>query len=156
VQRVKNFAAFLGRSPDMASFEDVRRYQLHLSASGVGVPTINQTVSTLRFFFRVTLKRHEIIEHTHVVHEPRKLPVVLSVEEVARLLDAAPAGNIARARELLAVAKLEANPTAAVDANKPACPCCGGRMIIIEVFARGATPRHWPTGPATVIRIDTS
>ena len=90
VQRVKNFAAFLGRSPDTASFEDVRRYQLHLASSGVGVPTINQTVSTLRFFFRVTLKRHEIVEHTHVIHEPRKLPVVLSPEEVARLLDAAP------------------------------------------------------------------
>ena len=73
VQRVKNFAAFLGRSPDTASFEDVRRYQLHLAASGVGVATINQTVSTLRFFFRVALKRHEIIEHTHVIHEPRKL-----------------------------------------------------------------------------------
>jgi integrase/recombinase XerD len=67
VQRVKNFAAFLGRSPDRASFEDVRRYQLHLAASGVGVPTINQTVSTLRFFFRVTLKRYEIVEHTHVI-----------------------------------------------------------------------------------------
>jgi site-specific recombinase XerD len=90
VQRVKNFTAFLGRSPDMASFEDVRRYQLHLAASGVGVPTINQTVSTLRFFFKVTLKRHEIVEHTHVIHEPRKLPVVLSPAEVARLLDAAP------------------------------------------------------------------
>jgi site-specific recombinase XerD len=83
VQRVKNFAAFLGRSPDTASFEDVRRYQLHLAASGVGVPSINQTVSTLRFFFRVTLRRHEIVEHTHVIHEPRKLPVVLSPEEVA-------------------------------------------------------------------------
>jgi len=90
VQRVKNFAAFLGRSPDTASFEDVRRYQLHLAASGVGVPTINQTISTLRFFFKVTLRRHEIVEHTHVIHEPRKLPVVLSPEEVARLLDAAP------------------------------------------------------------------
>ena len=64
VQRVKNFAAFLGRSPDTASFEDVRRYQLYLAASGVGVPTINQTVSTLRFFFKVTLRRHEIVEHT--------------------------------------------------------------------------------------------
>ena len=89
-QRVKNFAAFLGRSPDTASFEDVRRYQLHLTTSGVGVPTVNQTVSTLRFFFRVTLKRHDILEHTHFIHEPRKLPVVLSPEEVARLLDAAP------------------------------------------------------------------
>ena len=90
IQRIKNFAAFLGRSPDMATFEDVRRYQLHLATSGVGVSTINQTVSTLRFFFKVTLKRHEIVEHTHAIHKPRKLPVVLSVEEVARLLDAAP------------------------------------------------------------------
>jgi integrase/recombinase XerD len=90
VRRVKNFAAFLGRSPDTASFEDVRRYQLHLAASGAGVPTLNQSVATLRFFFRITLKRHDILEHTHFIHEPRKLPVVLSPEEVARLLDAAP------------------------------------------------------------------
>ena len=58
VQRVKNFAAFLGRSPDTASFEDVRRYQLHLAASGVGVSTLNQTVSTLRFFFRAYRRAH--------------------------------------------------------------------------------------------------
>src|ERR1700757_3325875 len=90
VQRVKNFAAFLGRSLDTASFEDVRRYQLHLTTNGVGVPTVNLTGSTLRFFFRITLKRHDILEHTHFIHEPRKLPVVLSSEEVARLLDAAP------------------------------------------------------------------
>ena len=66
VQRVKNFAAFLGRSPDTASFEDVRRYQLHLAASGVGVSTLNQTVSTLRFFFRVTLRRHAISSSTSI------------------------------------------------------------------------------------------
>jgi integrase/recombinase XerD len=63
VQRVKNFAAFVGRSPDPATFEDVRRYQLHLASSGVGVSTLNQAVSTLRFFFRVTLKRHAIVEY---------------------------------------------------------------------------------------------
>ena len=90
VQGIKNFAAFLGRSPDRASFEDVRRYQLHLVASGVGVPTINQTVSTLRFFFKITLGRPKIVEHTHAIHEPRKLPVVLSPDEVVRLLDGAP------------------------------------------------------------------
>jgi hypothetical protein len=67
------------------------------------------------------------------------------------------ADNIARARELLAVATPEGGSTAAaVDPGKPACPCCGGRMIIIEVFARGAMPRHRPTAPTTVIRIDTS
>jgi site-specific recombinase XerD len=90
VQRVKHFTAFLGRSPDTASFEDVRRYQLHLAASGAGVPTLNQSTATLRFFFRITLKRSDIIEHTTFIHEPRKLPVVLSPEEVARFLDAAP------------------------------------------------------------------
>ena len=90
VRRVKNFAAFLGRSPDTASFEDVRRYQLHLAASGAGVPSLNQCVATLRFFFRVTLGRGDIVNHTQFVREPRKLPVVLSPQEMARLLDAAP------------------------------------------------------------------
>jgi hypothetical protein len=67
------------------------------------------------------------------------------------------ADNIARARELLAVSKSEGRPTAAdVDASKPTCPCCGGRMIIIEVFERGATPRYRPTGPTIVSRLDTS
>jgi hypothetical protein len=65
--------------------------------------------------------------------------------------------NIARARKLLAVAKPESQPTAAaVDPGKPACPCCGGRMIIIEVFARGCAPRHQSTAPTNRVRIDTS
>jgi integrase len=55
-----------------------------------GVPTLSQSVSILRFFFRVTLGRADIVNHTQFVHEPRKLPVILSPEEVARFLDAAP------------------------------------------------------------------
>jgi hypothetical protein len=64
------------------------------------------------------------------------------------------ADNIARARELLAGPKPQSEPADATDHNQPACPCCGGRMIIIETFPRGATPRHQPTDP--IIRIDTS
>src|SRR5712692_10026215 len=90
IQIIRNLAGFLGRSPDSASFEDLRRFQLHVAASGVGAGAINRNVSALRFFFRVTLKRDAIVEHTHFIHEPRKLPVVLSPEEVVRLLDAAP------------------------------------------------------------------
>jgi len=90
VRVVKDFAAFLGRSPGTVSFEDVRRFQLHLATSGARIPILNHTVAALRFFFRVTLKRFDIIEHTTFIHESRKLPVVLSPEEVARLLDAAP------------------------------------------------------------------
>jgi hypothetical protein len=67
------------------------------------------------------------------------------------------ADSIVRARELLAAARPEGQPTAAaVDPGKPSCPCCGGRMIIIEVFARGTTPRYQPGAPASAIRIDTS
>ena len=57
IRIIKDFAAFLGRSPDTASFEDVRRFQLHLAASGAHIPILNHTVAALRFFFRVTLKR---------------------------------------------------------------------------------------------------
>jgi hypothetical protein len=65
--------------------------------------------------------------------------------------------NIARARQLLAVSNSQRQPTAGTaDHSKPTCPCCGGRMIIIEVFERGTTPRHQPSGPTIAIRIDTS
>src|SRR3954454_4370722 len=90
IRTVKDFAAFLSRSPDTASVEDVRRFQLHLAENGAQAPILNHTVSALRFFFRVTLRRHDIIEHTTFIREPRKLPVVLTPQEVARLLNAAP------------------------------------------------------------------
>ena len=67
------------------------------------------------------------------------------------------ADNIARVRELLAVSNSKTQPAgAAIDPVKPTRPCCGGRMIVIEVFGRGATPRHRPTAPPIAIRVDTS
>ena len=90
VQRVKDFASYLHRSPDTAKPEDVRGFQLHLSSSGAGVPKINTTISALRFFFNVTLDRPDLSRHLSTMHEPRKVPVVLSPEEVARFLEAAP------------------------------------------------------------------
>jgi site-specific recombinase XerD len=90
LQRVKDFAVFLGRSPDTAKAEDVRRFRLHLASSGAGTPKINATVSALRFLFNVTLDRTELARHLSFVYEPRKIPIVLSPEEVARFLEAAP------------------------------------------------------------------
>ena len=90
IRAVKKLAAFLGRSPDTATAEDLRAFQLHLTASGVQPPTINTTVTVLRFFFKVTLDRPETTRHLVFVYEPRKLPRVLSPEEVLRLLEAAP------------------------------------------------------------------
>ncbi len=90
IRAVRNFSVFLGRSPDQARAEDLRRYQLHLAASGIAVPGQNATVTALRFFFTVTLGRSKVTERMPFVREPRKLPVVLSPEEVARFLEAAP------------------------------------------------------------------
>jgi integrase/recombinase XerD len=90
IRAVKNFAVFLGHSPDKASFEDIRRYQLSLASSGLGVPSMNAAMTALRFFFKVTLRRGDVTDDIAFAREPRRLPVVLSSEEVARLLAAAP------------------------------------------------------------------
>jgi site-specific recombinase XerD len=90
IRHVKSLAAFLGRSPDTATAEDLRLYQLHLTDSGVRPPTINSAVSVLRFFFSVTVDRPDVIKLLTFVAEPRKIPVVLSPEEVARFLEVAP------------------------------------------------------------------
>jgi len=90
IRSVKNFANFLGRSPDTATADDVRRYQVHQHENGAQPPTINSSVSALRFFFTITLDRPDLSRRLLVIRHPRKLPDALSVEEVARLLEAAP------------------------------------------------------------------
>jgi site-specific recombinase XerD len=89
IRHVKNFAEFVGRSPDKASTEDVHRYQLQLASIGTTVPTVNSSASALRFFFKVTLKRSDLAAEVVSAREPRRLPVVLSPEEVGRLLASA-------------------------------------------------------------------
>ena len=90
IRAVEGFSAFLGALPDKVSFEELRRYQLHLVARGPGAPTINHTVTSLRFLVRVTLCQPQVVARLPFLQEPRKLPIVLNPEEVARLLDAAP------------------------------------------------------------------
>jgi integrase/recombinase XerD len=90
IRAVRKLAAFLGRSPDSATIEDLRRFQLQLVDTGTGPVTINATITGLRFFFDVTLGRPELMAKMQHVRVPRTLPVVLSREEVARLIAAAP------------------------------------------------------------------
>jgi len=90
LRAVRDFTAFLGRSPDGAGAEDLRRYQLAMRSGGASATTMNAAVSALRFFFTVTLGRNDAQAAMTTVREPRRLPVILSPEEVARLLDAAP------------------------------------------------------------------
>ena len=88
IRIVAGFAAFLGRSPDTAAAEDLRRFQVHQSELGMHAPGMNGTVAALRFFFTQTLDRPDLSRKLIRLRYPRKLPSVLSPEEVARLLSA--------------------------------------------------------------------
>ena len=90
LRTVADFTAFFGRPPDQAGAEDLRRYQVHMRSQGATATSMNAAVSALRFFFGVTLGRADAQTGMTTVREPRRLSVILSPEEVARLLDAAP------------------------------------------------------------------
>jgi integrase/recombinase XerD len=85
---VSRFAAFLGRSPDSATAEDVRRFQVEQREAGMPAPAMNSHVAALRFFFTTTIDRSDLSHKLIRVSYPRKLPTVLSPDEVARLLTA--------------------------------------------------------------------
>jgi site-specific recombinase XerD len=90
IRGCKKLAAFLRRSPDTATAEDIRLFQLHLVEQGMSICTRNRTMTGVAFLFRVTLRRPEIADQIEYIAEPQKIPLVLSPEEVRRLLDAAP------------------------------------------------------------------
>ena len=90
IRGCKKLAAFLRRSPDTATAEDIRLFQLHLAEQGVSICTRNRTMTGIAFLFRVTLRRPQIADQIEYIAEPQKIPLVLSPEEVRRLLAAAP------------------------------------------------------------------
>jgi site-specific recombinase XerD len=87
---VTKFSRYFGRSPDRLGLEDVRAFQVYLVSQGISWPSLNQTVCALRFFYGVTLNRGEIPERIAYARTPRKLPAILSPDEVVRFLEAVP------------------------------------------------------------------
>jgi integrase/recombinase XerD len=90
IRAIKDFAIFLRRSPDTATSEELRSYQLHMTDAGVTPSTFNARIVALRFFFGMTCGREEMKRFMQFRTEPRRLPVVFSVEEVSDILMAAP------------------------------------------------------------------
>ena len=90
IRAVKHFAGFLKRSPDTATPDDLRAYQLHMTDTGVTPPTYNARIMALRFLFGKTCGREDMKRYMQFRTQPRKLPTVLSLEEVSALLAAAP------------------------------------------------------------------
>ena len=101
IRGCRRFAAFLRRSPDNATAEDIRRFQLHLSQSGLSIGNRNRIMTGLGFLFRVTLRRPDLAGEIFHIREPQKIPLVMSADEVRRLLAMAP--NL-RVRLLLSLA----------------------------------------------------
>lgn len=92
IRAVRQLAAYLGRSPDTATVEDLRNYQLHLVDHGISPVSLNAAITGLKFFFEITVNNGDLMARMQPVHVPRTLPVVLSREEVSRLIAAA--GNL--------------------------------------------------------------
>ena len=180
IQGCKRFAAFLKRSPDTATAEDIRRFQLHLSETGASICNRNRIMRRLvaaddgGVSFRwkdyriegpgrwktMTLTPHEFIRRFLIHVLPKGFH---RIHHYGLLASGRRAANIARARNLLAAPPPSQPPdistAAAIDQPRVLprpCPCCGGRMFIIETFARGSEPKHRPTPVPAAIRIDTS
>ena len=100
IHSCKRFAAFLKRSPDTATAEDIRRFQLHLSETGASICNRNRTMTGLRFLFRVTLRRLDLAGEIYHIREPQKIPLVMSQDETRRLLAVA---NSLKVRLLLSL-----------------------------------------------------
>jgi integrase/recombinase XerD len=82
----KRFAALLKRSPDTATADDIRRFQLHLAEVGISICNRNRIMTGVRFLFRVTLRRHGLAAEIYHLKEPEKLPLTMSPNEAERLL----------------------------------------------------------------------
>jgi integrase/recombinase XerD len=100
IHSCKRFAAFLKRSPETATPEDIRRFQLHLSEIGLSICNRNRVMTGLKFLLRVTLRRLDLASEVYHLREPQKIPLVMSPDETRRLL--AVAGSL-KVRVLLSL-----------------------------------------------------
>jgi site-specific recombinase XerD len=138
ISSCKRFAAWLKRSPDTATPDEVRRFQLHLIESGASICNRNRIMTGVRFLFRVTLRRHDLAAEVWHLKEPQKLPPVLSGEEVKRALTMA---TSLKARAMLTLAYgcgLRASEVVRLRAGD----IDSEQMIIRIVQSKGRKDRH--------------
>ncbi len=134
----KRFAAWLGRSPDTATADEVRLFQLHLVESGASICNRNRIVTGVRFLFRVTLRRHDLAAEIWHMKEPLKLPPVLSPEEIKRVL------NMSTSLKALAMLSLAygCGLRASEVTRLRVCDIDSDQMIIRVVQSKGRKDRN--------------
>ncbi|MCK5377046.1 MAG: tyrosine-type recombinase/integrase [Acidobacteria bacterium] len=145
LRAIEAFAGFLGRSPDSATPAELRAWQLHMARTHVSIPVYNHRVTVLRFFFSVTCGRDEMARPLRFRRAPRKLPEVLSPDEVARLLDAAPGPGL-KYRAAFSVA-YGAGLRASEVVNLKLGDIDSERMIIRVEQGKGRKDRHVMLSP---------
>lgn len=147
---VTKFSRYFGRSPDRLGLEDVRAFQVHLVSQGVSWPALNQTVCALRFFYGVMLDRGEIPERIVYARTPRKLPVILSADEVVRFLEAVPSLKARAALTTAYAAGLRASEAVSLKVAN----IDSARMLIQVHHGKGAKDRTLMLSPQllTILR----
>ncbi len=135
---ISKFSQYFGRSPDRLGLEDVRALQVHLASKGVSWGSLNQAVCALRFFYGVTLGQATIPERIPYAREPRKLPTVLSADEVVRFLEAV---SSLKARVALTTAYAAGLRVSEVAALKIA-DVDSGRMVMRIEHGKGGKERY--------------
>ncbi len=144
IRNVKRFAKFFGQSPELATREDLRRFQLQMVDDGTSIGTINATITALRFLFDVTLDRSDVMAKMKATHNPHKLPTVLSPEEIARLINAASCPKHKAALSVAYGAGLRAGEVA----NLRISDIDSKRMIIHVEQGKGNKDRNAMLSPA--------
>ena len=134
----KRFTVWLKRSPDTATADEVRRFQLHLVEDGASICNRNRIMTGVRFLFRVTLRRHDLAAEIWHIKEPQKLPPVLSPEEVKRVLTMA---TSLKARAMLTLA-YGCGLRASEVVRLRACDIDSQQMIIRAVQSKGRKDRN--------------
>lgn len=149
LRHIEAFTRFLGRSPDTATAEDLRRFQVHEMEHGSNPPKMNTQVSALRFFLKTTLGRLDLAHRLARVDYPRKLPRVLSAEDVARLLEAAPGPGL-KYKAALSVAYGAGLRRSEVVALR-VCDIDSKRMLIRVEQGKGKKDRHGMLSPQLLV-----
>ena len=147
---ISKFSRYFGRSPDHLGLEDVHAFQVHLVATGISWPALNQIVCALRFFYGVTLGQADLPERIPYAREPRKLPVVLSADEVVRFLEAVPGLKSRTALTTAYAAGLRASEAVRLKVGD----IDSGRMLLRVEQGKGAKDRYAMLSPQllTILR----
>jgi len=161
VHAVAKLSRHFNRSPQRLGLEDIRAYQVHLVSHGISWASLNQTVAALRFFFGVTMGRADLPERIPYPRQPRKLPVVLSADEVVRFLEAIPSAKYRVALTVAYAAGLRALETsrlkvADIDNRRMVIRVEQGKggkdryvmlstqlLAILRAYWRQARPQYW-------------